>query len=106
MIISFANSSSHRKQREVKKSSVFDTHCSSFELKFLFLPSPAFILIPKTARRLSHPARDATERLQAKIGVVCDGRPGKLDESVQELPLEVGKGVMGGENTTFGMACQ
>ena len=43
-----------------------------------------------TVRRLSHPAQDLTKRLQAKIGVVCDGHPEMLDESVQELPLEVG----------------
>ena len=62
------------------------TQCPSFELEF---PTD-IILIPMTARRLSRPAQDATKRLQAKIGVVCDGHPEKRGESVQELPLEVG----------------
>ena len=60
------------------------TQCPSLELEF---PTD-IILIPMTARRLSRPAQDATKRLQAKIGVVCDGRPEKLGESVQELLLD------------------
>jgi hypothetical protein len=64
---------------------VFDTIALKFPTN-----TTCIILIPKTERHLSHPTQDATERLQAKIGVVCDGHPGMLDESVQELPLEVG----------------
>ena len=49
------------------------------------------ILIPKTARRLFHPAQDyGTKRLQAEVGVVWDGHAEMQDESVQDLPLEVG----------------
>jgi hypothetical protein len=79
-----------------EKSPDFDIK-SRFELK-ISIKITCIILIPKTARHPSHPTQDATKRLQAKIGVVCDGHPGKLDGSVQELPLEVGWGVMGAGN--------